>query len=239
VVDEHTRLLVLGSLPGDKSLVLQEYYGNRKNQFWALMSEVIGMDLVPLDYATRLSTLLEHRVGLWDVVAEAHRRGSLDAHIRARDDNDLHGLLARYPNIRAIAFNGGTAARLGTKVLGERAAAYRVHILPSSSPAYTLAYAEKAKHWRALRRSLDDGAGINYEACGRFIFTAHRYGGDLADVLNWFADEAGLARPVPADDPQYMPGLYQAFWVSCGGPGKLQDSYARFMKSMEMKCRQP
>jgi hypoxanthine-DNA glycosylase len=50
VVDERTRLLVLGCLPGDKSLALQEYYGNRQNKFWLLMSEVIGVALVPLDY---------------------------------------------------------------------------------------------------------------------------------------------------------------------------------------------
>ena len=58
VVDERTRLLVLGSLPGDKSLAVQEYYGNRQNKFWMLMSEVIDVDLVPLDYPTRLQALL-------------------------------------------------------------------------------------------------------------------------------------------------------------------------------------
>lgn len=155
VCDEGTRLLLLGSLPGEKSLALQEYYGNRQNRFWLLMSEVIGAELVPLDYAARLETLLAHGVGLWDVVAEAHRPGSLDSSIRARDDNDLPGLLARLPNLRTIAFNGGTAAKLGLKVLGERAARYDIVALPSSSPAYTLAYAEKAVQWRVLRRALE------------------------------------------------------------------------------------
>lgn len=151
VVNDQTRLLVLGSLPGEKSLALQEYYGNRQNKFWALMSEVIGMALVPLDYSARLKTLQQHGIGLWDVVAEAHRAGSLDSNIRERDDNDLHGLLARYPNIKAIAFNGGTAARLGAKVLGAQASAYQIVELPSSSPAYTLPYADKAVRWRALQ----------------------------------------------------------------------------------------
>jgi hypoxanthine-DNA glycosylase len=151
VVDERTRLLVLGSLPGDKSLALQEYYGNRQNKFWLLMSEVIGVALVPLDYRSRLNTLLKHGVGLWDVVAEAHRPGSLDSKIRARNDNDLCALLARHPNIKAIAFNGGTAAKVGVKVLGSHAANYQIVELPSSSPAYTLGYAEKAVRWQALR----------------------------------------------------------------------------------------
>ncbi len=151
VVNEHTRLLVLGSLPGDKSLAVQEYYGNRQNKFWALMSEVIDLDLVPLDYPARLEALLARGVGLWDVVAEAHRPGSLDSRIRSRNDNDLCALLARHPKIKAIAFNGGTAAKLGIKVLGSHVANYQIEALPSSSPAYTLAYAEKAVRWRALR----------------------------------------------------------------------------------------
>ena len=156
VVDQRTRLLVLGSLPGEKSLVLQEYYGNRQNQFWALMSEVIGVGLVPLAYSSRLEALLQHGVGLWDVVAEAHRRGSLDSNIRERNDNDLLGLLSRHPGIKAIAFNGGTAGRLGIKVLGAQTGAYQIVELPSSSPAYTLPYSEKAMRWQALRPILAD-----------------------------------------------------------------------------------
>lgn len=155
VVDSHTRLLVLGSLPGEKSLALQQYYGNRQNQFWALMSLVIGVDLVPLDYASRLHALLEHRVGLWDVVAEAHRRGSLDTQIRERDDNDLAGLLASFPSIRALAFNGGTSSRLGLKALGTAAGRYHVFQLPSSSPAHTMPLAAKASQWTALRKALE------------------------------------------------------------------------------------
>jgi hypoxanthine-DNA glycosylase len=150
VIDARSRLLILGSLPGEQSLAQQEYYGNRQNRFWHLMSEVTGTELVPLAYAQRLETLLAQGVALWDVVAEAHRRGSLDSQIRDRNDNDLPGLLARFPHLATIAFNGGTAAKLGLKILGAQAADYRIHLLPSSSPAYTLAYAEKASQWRAL-----------------------------------------------------------------------------------------
>lgn len=151
IVDAHTRLLVLGSLPGEKSLALQEYYGNRQNKFWLLMSEVAGVDLVGLDYASRLDALVELRVGLWDVVAEAHRPGSLDSRIRDRDDNDLLALIANLPALTTIAFNGGTAAKLGLKILGQHAARYRIVQLPSSSPAYTLPYAEKLRRWQVLR----------------------------------------------------------------------------------------
>lgn len=150
VVDARTRLLILGSLPGVQSLAKAQYYGNRQNAFWRLMSAVLATDLVGLDYAARLQTLLAHGVGLWDVVAEAQRAGSLDSAIRQRDDNDLLALLARYPAIRTIGFNGGTAARLGLKILGERAARYCIVALPSSSPAYTLPYEEKLVQWQKL-----------------------------------------------------------------------------------------
>jgi hypoxanthine-DNA glycosylase len=154
VADARSRLLILGSLPGEQSLAVQEYYANKQNRFWHLMSEVTGTALVPLDYAARLDALLKHGVALWDVVAEAHREGSLDSRIRDRQDNDLPGFLAAHPALTTIAFNGGTAARTGLKVLGERADRYRIVMLPSSSPAYTLAYADKLAQWRSLRASL-------------------------------------------------------------------------------------
>lgn len=150
VVDKRTRLLVLGSLPGERSLARQEYYGNPQNRFWLLMSAVTGVDLVPLDYASRLQALLEQGVGLWDVVAEAQREGSLDQRIRGHVGNDLVALAATLPSLAAIAFNGATAARLGLKALGLHASRYQVIRLPSSSPAHTLSYAEKLKDWRAL-----------------------------------------------------------------------------------------
>jgi hypoxanthine-DNA glycosylase len=159
VVDCRTRLLILGSLPGDISLRTAQYYGNPQNKFWALMAAVTGVDLVSLDYDARLNTLLRHGVGLWDVVATAERSGSLDANIRSRTDNDLLALLARYPNVRALAFNGGTAARLGIKKLGSAAASYRILELPSSSPAFTLPFNEKLARWRPLGRYLAQDAG--------------------------------------------------------------------------------
>ncbi|MEO7496706.1 MAG: DNA-deoxyinosine glycosylase [Massilia sp.] len=150
VVDAHTRLLILGSLPGEQSLARSEYYGNRQNRFWTLMSEVLDVDLVALDYPARLAALLARGVGLWDVVAEARREGSLDSRIRERADNDLLALVGTLPALTTIAFNGGTAARLGMKVLGEHAERFRIIALPSSSPAYTAPYADKARLWQGL-----------------------------------------------------------------------------------------
>ena len=154
VVDGATRLLVLGSLPGQKSLDSAQYYANPQNRFWQLMSAVTGRELLALAYPARLQALKEAGVGLWDVVAEAHREGSLDSDIRNRADNDLAALVASLPLLETVAFNGGTAAKLGIKALGPLAARYRIVQLPSSSPAYTLAYAEKLRAWEVLRHAL-------------------------------------------------------------------------------------
>ena len=75
VTDARTRLLVLGSLPGDRSLAAARYYAHPQNQFWRLMSAVIARDLVALPYEERLAALRDRRIGLWDVVASATRPG--------------------------------------------------------------------------------------------------------------------------------------------------------------------
>ena len=82
IADPCTRLLICGSLPGDRSLAAARYYAHPQNQFWRLLSPVAGVDLAPLDYDQRLAALLEARIGLWDVVASATRPGSSDAAIR-------------------------------------------------------------------------------------------------------------------------------------------------------------
>src|SRR5689334_10807663 len=93
VVNRSVRLLVLGSLPGEQSLALTQYYGNPRNHFWRLMGAVIARDLVVLDYRARLEALLEAGVGLWDSVGSASRRGSLDAAIKDAVANDLAALV--------------------------------------------------------------------------------------------------------------------------------------------------
>lgn len=149
------RLLVLGSLPGDRSLAERRYYAHPQNGFWRLMSPVVGADLMPLDYAERLITLQAAGVALWDVVADARRAGSGDAAIADPRANDLAALVATLPKLRAIAFNGTTAHRHGVRALGSLAAQYAIIALPSSSPLHTVGLAAKQPAWAALRTYLD------------------------------------------------------------------------------------
>lgn len=155
VVDERTRLLVLGSLPGDKSLAVQEYYGNRQNKFWELIGAVIEADLRVMTYGARLAALLAHGIGLWDVIAEANRHGSLDAAIVGARHNQLLELAGTLPNLHAIAFNGGVAARHGRKQLWATGQRFCLIDLPSSSPAHTIGFESKLQTWRNLSPFVD------------------------------------------------------------------------------------
>ncbi len=148
-----TRLLVLGSLPGEVSLARSQYYAYPRNQFWRLMGEVIERDLAAMEYEERLRALLSARVGLWDTVAAARRKGSLDSDIRLHAASDVAALAATLPELRAIGFNGGKAAALGRKQLGE-AMDIELIDLPSSSPAYTLPFERKLESWLRLRTFL-------------------------------------------------------------------------------------
>jgi hypoxanthine-DNA glycosylase len=152
VTSADTRLLLLGSLPGEQSLAEARYYAHPRNQFWRLMSSVVETDLAALDYPDRLAALLGAGVGLWDTVASAEREGSLDAAIRAHRPNPLAELVSSLPELRAVGFNGGTSARIGMKALGPTSLALLP--LPSSSPAYTLPFEEKREAWAELKRFL-------------------------------------------------------------------------------------
>lgn len=142
-------LLILGSLPGEASLAAGRYYAHPRNQFWTLLGGAIGEPLPSLDYDLRVARLVARKIALWDVVGEAERRGSLDGAIRRARANPLAEFVAAHPGLAAIAFNGHAAARIGRLALAgiDRPALID---LPSSSPAYTLALADKTARWNQL-----------------------------------------------------------------------------------------
>jgi len=144
------RLFLLGSLPGDASLAARRYYAHPTNQFWRLLGASIGEELNALDYEKRLARLAERRIGLWDVIASASRRGSLDQAIREAEHNQVEHLLRDYPELRAIAFNGATAAAVGRKLIGAPPPHAVLIDLPSSSAANTTPFGDKARAWSRL-----------------------------------------------------------------------------------------
>jgi hypoxanthine-DNA glycosylase len=144
------RLFLLGSLPGDASLAARQYYAHLSNQFWRLLGQAIGEELQSLDYDSRLARLADRRVGLWDVIASASRRGSLDQAIREAQHNRIEHLLHDFHDLRAIAFNGATAGSVGRRLIGQPPPHVVLIDLPSSSAANTMGFAEKARAWSRL-----------------------------------------------------------------------------------------
>ncbi|HBK46436.1 MAG TPA: DNA-deoxyinosine glycosylase [Xanthomonadaceae bacterium] len=155
-VDEACRVLVLGSMPGAASLAQARYYAHPRNRFWPLMARLLGIEAA-LDYPRRIAALNGAGVGLWDVIGQCTRTGSLDAAIAPGSivANPLPELLPRLPRLAAIACNGGTAVQAWRRHvvarLDARAAALPVYALPSTSPANagrSLQALEQA--WRVL-----------------------------------------------------------------------------------------
>lgn len=166
IVDEHTRILILGSMPGEESLRLQQYYAHPQNHFWRLLGDILGEPLAVMPYPTRLRALLRQGIGLWDVYATCDREGSSDGTIRNATENDLQGLMRAHPKIGHLICNGKRA--LG--IAEQQCADAEILAVPSTSPAYTLPYADKFGAWlHALNKAHGDasasppgGAGSDY-----------------------------------------------------------------------------
>lgn len=147
------RVLILGSLPGQQSLAERRYYAQPSNRFWQLVGPLVGRDVSALPYEARLQALREAQIGLWDTVASATRKGSLDADIRDAEHRDLAAFVARLPDLRAVGFNGAASARIGRPQL-ERSGLALID-LPSSSAAYAaMPFACKAELWAPLGKFL-------------------------------------------------------------------------------------
>ena len=151
VLDRATRVLVLGSFPGEASLSARQYYAHPRNHFWPLISAVLEEPLVEMPYRNRLARFRARGVGLWDIIVACDRRGSLDSSIRNAEHGELARVARAAPSLAAVCFNGQTAAR---REPAYRAAGYTTLVMPSTSPAYTRPFAEKVAAWRALARWL-------------------------------------------------------------------------------------
>jgi hypoxanthine-DNA glycosylase len=152
--DERTRVLVVGSLPGQASLAARQYYAQPHNAFWRIVQDLYAIDRAA-PYRARMTALLARGIGVWDVCASARRSGSLDAAIVRESvvPNDFARLFRRCPDIGLLCFNGATAAALYRRLvlpsLAPPASLLRTAVMPSTSPAHaSLPYADKRERWR-------------------------------------------------------------------------------------------
>lgn len=149
VLGTDARVLILGSLPSQRSLAAHQYYAHPQNAFWPIMSSLLSLSG---DYATRCAQLRQRQVALWDVLRESVRPGSMDADIRldTARANDFAALVSACPELRLIAFNGKAAETLFRRLVLPGLATDNITLvsLPSTSPAYAaMPFAEKRELW--------------------------------------------------------------------------------------------
>ncbi len=154
VLTRRTRILVLGSFPGEASLAARQYYAHPRNHFWPILSAVLDEPLDGRPYRERIARLRARGVGLWDTIVACERRGSLDGAIRNAERADVARARRAAPALALVCFNGQTAARAAPVW---REAGYATLALPSTSPANTRPLAAKLAAWRAIAAFLACG----------------------------------------------------------------------------------
>ena len=135
-IDNNSKILILGSMPGVKSLEEQQYYAHPQNRFWKVLGSICNeLQLYELDYDVKLKTLLKNNIALWDTIKTCKRDGSLDSDIQNETPNDIRKLLKTYPNIKTICLNGNKSYTEFKKYFPYLLEKYNCFKMPSTSPA--------------------------------------------------------------------------------------------------------
>jgi double-stranded uracil-DNA glycosylase len=150
IVDNKSRVLILGTMPGKESLLRNEYYAHPRNAFWQIMFSLFGQTYSD-NYQIKKKLLLDHGIALWDVLKVCERHSSLDSDITVEEPNDFDTFFIQYPKIEAIFFNGQPAARFFKKYVSVNG--QLSFILPSTSPAHAVNMDHKLSKWMAVKDS--------------------------------------------------------------------------------------
>ena len=136
LINGKSEILILGSMPGVKSLEEHQYYAHSQNRFWKLIGLLCNYtDLYKLKYDDKIQVFLDNNFALWDVIRFCERNGSLDSNIQNETPNKIPELLKKYKNIKTICLNGNKAYSAFKKYFPETAQSYKCYKLPSTSPA--------------------------------------------------------------------------------------------------------
>ncbi|SHH71035.1 DNA-deoxyinosine glycosylase [Flavobacterium defluvii] len=149
ISSKDSNILILGTMPGTKSLELNQYYGHSQNNFWKFLFAIFNEDF-SADYETKKALLLKNKIALWDVLQYCDRVGSLDSAIKNEIANDFETFLKQHPKIHTILFNGQKAAAFFKKYVHLKKD-YRLITLPSTSPANAgKSFQSKLDEWNII-----------------------------------------------------------------------------------------
>lgn len=145
IASAHTHTLVLGTMPGQRSLLAQQYYAHPRNALWPILCAIVTGE-VPrysthqeISYPERCKLICKAGYSLWDVLDSCKRPGSLDGNI-VRDSelpNRIPDFIDTHPHLSKIIFNGRTAEKLFRRHIQPELKEFKLTTicLPSTSPA--------------------------------------------------------------------------------------------------------
>ena len=149
IISKDSKILILGSVPGIKSLEMQEYYAHPQNKFWKILFELFQEEFTT-NYSEKLNFLERNHIAVWDVIDSCERKGSLDTEIKNENHHNILQLLEDFPNIKVIYCNGQKSFKTLGKILPQDFK-IPIFVLPSTSPAYTIPYEKKLEDWCILK----------------------------------------------------------------------------------------
>ena len=135
IINSETKILIIGTMPGEASLQAGEYYAHQRNLFWRFMADIFNNGAAFKTYKQKCACLLNNKIGLWDNLQYCERQGSLDMDIKNALPNDFEGLLQQYPNVGKIIFNGQKSAGFFKKFHPQLIKKIECIEVPSTSPA--------------------------------------------------------------------------------------------------------
>ena len=148
IVDEKTSILILGTVPGDNSIIHQQYYNNPRNQFWKIFCSIFNQGKSIKIYEERIELLKKYNVGLWDVLMSCDREGSSDDKIKNPIVNDFNNFFSKYRNIKTLIFNGEESYKYFNKLVKINFDMKMIQLNSTSSQNGHKNLTDKTEEWR-------------------------------------------------------------------------------------------
>ena len=154
IINKSCKLLILGTMPGIKSIEEHQYYAHKRNAFWPIIYELFN-EKISEKYQDKKKIILKNKIALWDTLKLCFREGSLDSKIKEEKANEIHQLIADYPSINSIVFNGKSAEKFYNRYFKQQKS-ISYYSLPSTSPANALkTFNEKLSEWTIIKELVE------------------------------------------------------------------------------------
>lgn len=143
ISNANSKVLILGTMPGKRSLAMSQYYAHGGNHFWKILFELFEHPFSK-SYDDRVKLAIDNGVAIWDVLMACERVSSADADIVKEVPNDFDKFFRSQPNIRAVFFNGKNAE-----------AYFNRYGILSPVPTYTLPSTSPGNGWYNYEQKRD------------------------------------------------------------------------------------